>query len=230
MQILRSSASRVTHVLGNRRASALIFALGFSVLLSACASADHDGRRSGGRGRPVQPRLAESTTFFDGVLRADVSLEPITFGKPGDERVGPGGGPGGRHRRNRGGGYPDGGGRPEDFGGGDDRGDSAEDAPMRRIPIGAPPTMELRAKFTNNSEAPVEFAVPDFVSPLGNYAVRPEKLTLAPHAIAELDPMPAVYPDTVTELTVNIRVRMIGKSDSKSVTLRGAPLPAPSSH
>ena len=82
--------------------------------------------------------------------------------------------------------------------------------------------MELRAKFTNNSDQPVEIAVPDFVSALGNFAVRPEKLTLAPHASAELDPMPAVYPDTVTELTVNMRVRMLGKSDSKSVTLRGA--------
>ena len=86
--------------------------------------------------------------------------------------------------------------------------------------MGALPSLELGATFTNNTTDPLEIAVTDFVSPLGNFAVRPERLILAPHQSGAIDPMPAAYSDVITELTVEVSVRHAGKTETRSVRLR----------
>jgi hypothetical protein len=105
-----------------------------------------------------------------------------------------------------------------------------DESGTKRPAIGALPSLELRATFTNNTEGPLEIAVTDFVSPLGNFAVRPERLTLAPHQSAEINPMPAAYSDVITEITVEVRVRHAGKTESHSVRLRPVDQPATDGH
>lgn len=195
-------------------------------MVAGCAS-DGDGRHSRGRMRPNQPTLTDTAQFLDGTLKAELRLEPISFASDG----GPGGngdkGGGGKHRGRRGGFAGGGGARsPEEMGGTlpDDSGDGA---PMPRPAMSAIPTVELRAKFTNDSEMPLVFAVTDVISGLGNFAVRPDRLSLAPHESGELEAMPATYPDVINELAVEIRVRHAGKNESRSLRLHGVSSPAP---
>jgi hypothetical protein len=49
--------------------------------------------------------------------------------------------------------------------------------------------MVFRIQFTNTSGAPATFAVWEFNSGIGNFAVRPERFELAPGASAEVQPM-----------------------------------------
>jgi hypothetical protein len=161
--------------------------------------------------RPRQPKLADSTRFFDGALSADVTLEQIVMRR---EHAGDGGDhSSGKSRRSR---------RHDSSSAMDDSpvGDLPDESGVTRRAMGALPTVELRAKFTNNTTSPIEFAVTDFVSPLGNFAVRPERLTLEPQQSGEIDPMPAAYSDSITELTVDVRVRHAGKTESRSLRLR----------
>ncbi len=92
--------------------------------------------------------------------------------------------------------------------------------------LGAPPRIELRGKFTNHTSAPIVIAVTDVTSALGNFAIRPEKLTLAAGESADIDPLPALYPDPIDELTVDVRIRYAGKAESHSLRLKPAPTPA----
>ena len=169
----------------------------------------------------VQPTLKDAATFFDGAVSAEVSLQPIAFHSPGGQR-GEDGASGG-HRMRRSGGR---GGGERGYGGSrglDNDGESGS-APVRH-PLGAPPRIELRGQFTNNTSGPIEIAVTDVVSALGNFAIRPEKMTIAAGQSAEIDPLPAVYPDPIDELTVDVRIRYAGKSENHSLRLRPAPTP-----
>jgi hypothetical protein len=199
-------------------------------MIAGCASSDNEGRRSHGRIRPNQPTLADATQFLDGTLKAELSLEPIAFhsdGEPGgggDKGDKGGKGGSGRHRGRRGGGGSQ---SPEDMAERAPTDDSGDESPAPRRAMSTIPTVELRAKFTNNSEIPLVFAVTDVISGLGNFAVRPDRLSLAPHQSGELEPMPAIYPDVINELAVEVRVRHAGRNESRSLRLHGAAAPAP---
>ena len=189
-----------------------------------CAS--DEGRHSHGRMRPNQPTLTDTAQFLDGTLKAELRLEPISFASDG----GPGGsgdkGGGGKHRGRRGGFAGGGGSRSPDEMGSALPDDSGDGAPIPRPAMSALPSVELRAKFTNDSETPLVFAVTDVISGLGNFAVRPDRLSLAPHESGELEAMPATYPDVINELAVEIRVRHAGKNESRSLRLHGVASPA----
>jgi hypothetical protein len=167
----------------------------------------------------VQPILKDSATFFDGAVSADISLQPIVFHLPRGEE-GADGTSGGHRSR----GYGHRGGGERGYGGSrnfDNDGEGGS-APMHR-PLGAPPRIELRGKFTNHTSAAIVIAVTDVTSALGNFAIRPEKLTLAAGESAEIDPLPALYPDPIDELTVDVRIRYAGKAESHSLRLKPTP-------
>ncbi|MEO7698512.1 MAG: hypothetical protein ABIZ04_04745 [Opitutus sp.] len=189
-----------------------------------CASdeATHGSYR---RMRPDQPRLVDTGTYFDGGLVAELSLEPISFHSAGNHDGDGDHSSGGRHRARRGGGFSGAGGsrgEHESYGDSALPGDAEDGAPTMRRPLGAAPTIELRAKFTNTTESPMLIAVTDVISGLGNFAVRPDRITLAPHSSAEIDVMPATYPDVIDELTVEVRVRHAGKNESRSLRLHSS--------
>lgn len=183
------------------------------VVLAGCAS-DRPEHGPGGRPLVRQANLKDTATFFDGAVTAEISLQAIDFHSPNGED-GRGGGTGGhrsRHSGHRGGGGAYSPPSPESDG--DD-----SPAPVRR-PIGPPPRIELRGKFTNTTNAPIQIAVRDVVSALGNFAIRPEVLSIPAGATAEIDPLPSAYSETIDELSVDVRVRYNGKSESHTLRLR----------
>jgi hypothetical protein len=205
-----------------RRNLPLAFCLLGAFFIAGCASPDRP--EHGGQGRPhvVQPVLRDSATFFDGAVTAEISLQPIVFHLPRGEEGGEGRSGGHRSR-----GFGRRGGGEGGYGGSRSFDNDSEGgpAPMHR-PLGAPPRIELRGKFTNQTSAPIVIAVTDVTSALGNFAIRPEKLTLAAGESAEIDPLPALYPDPIDELTVDVRIRYAGKAENHSLRLTPAPTPA----
>ena len=89
---------------------------------------------------------------------------------------------------------------------------------------GRPVMIHLR--FTNQSQAPVTLVIDDFVSPLGNFAVRPEQLALAPGQALETDPMTSQLAGALSEADATLVLRIGGKGEKKTFHL-SAVKPAP---
>lgn len=178
------------------------------LVVSACSSPE--SRRFGGRDRPHQPLLVGETKFLGDTLSARVTLGNLSLNSDGThgDGSGPGGGGGGR----RSGGRHHGGGMGPPPGGGELGGEGINVAARG-------PRLTLRVAFTNHAPQPVEFSVTDVISELGNFAVRPEKLSLQPGETGELDAMNSSYPEIVEELTVEIRLRQNGKTESHSIRI-----------
>lgn len=176
---------------------------------SACSSPE--SRRFGGRDRPHQPLLVGETQFLGDTLTARVTLGDLNLnpGGPRSDGAGSGGGGGGR----RGGGRRHGGDMGPPPGGGEMGGEAGPSVAARA------PRLTLRVSFTNHGQQPSEFSVTDVISELGNFAVRPEKLTLQPGETGQLDAMNSSYPEVVEELTVEIRLRQNGKTESHSIRI-----------
>lgn len=182
-------------------------------------------RSPGGPGRPdkntvaVQPALAAETSFFEDALTARVTLQPFALAMGA-----PGGGGGGGRRGGRPMGGPGGGMGGGGMGGGmggppPDGGMDGDEPATVRGPMSAPPRIVIHVAFTNHGKETIDFAPTDVVSDLGNFAVRPERLALAPGQTAEIDPMTSNFPMVIKELTVELRVRRSGKSETRSVRL-----------
>lgn len=111
------------------------------------------------------------------------------------------------------------GGRPSrDFGG-------APAAGPRLMPGGGRPVM-IHLRFTNHGTAPVDLRITDFLSPLGNFAVRPEKLTLAPGQSLETEPMTSQLAGAFTEVMATLVLRLDGRAEKKGFPLKALPAPA----
>lgn len=112
---------------------------------------------------------------------------------------------------------------PGEFGGGfgGGFGDDEEGARPAMRPGGRAlmPRMVLRVTVTNRSEQPMDIAVTDVVSALGNFAVRPERLSLAPGEEATLDPFLSPFPDNFAELVVELRLRRGTERETQTVRL-----------
>jgi hypothetical protein len=119
--------------------------------------------------------------------------------------VGVGGGGGGRG--------PDGGGR--DFG----EGPSAS-------PVGARartennPAVQLHLSLTNDGTEPFEIEVLEFSSLLGNFAVQPAKVSLAPGQSAAFDPMTSRLGIPQGDLPIKVRLRHGDKTDEQTLILK----------
>jgi hypothetical protein len=227
-----------------KRAGLVPAAVVFALFAAGCGSEPKPGPRGG---QPPQRRafipMAGQETFFDGLILAEIHV-----GTEGMPEVQPGGGGGDRESgprgRRRGGGgqmnvaggaggfggniggnVPFGeGGRPGREGGGPGAG------PRLGAMGGGRPVM-IHLRFTNHGDAAVELRITDFVSPLGNFAVRPEKLVIEPGQSLETEPMTSQLAGAFTEAPATLALRLRGQAEKKTFPLRqvAAPPGPPSS-
>jgi hypothetical protein len=104
------------------------------------------------------------------------------------------------------------------------RGEPAGPRPMMAGAMGRPVLIHLR--FTNQGQTAVTLWIDDFVSPLGNFAVRPEKLELAPGQALETDPMTSQLAGAFAETDVTLALRLGPKADKRTFRLKAVPPPA----
>ncbi len=213
----------------------------FLILLLAFAGCSSDrgpGERRGGaagpRGKAPTP-MAGQDDFFSGQILAEISVGTDGMPEPGAGAGGGerGGGGRGRHRGGGGlsiagaggmvggnvsGGVPFGsGGRPpRDFGG-----EPAGPRPMMAGAMGRPVMIHLR--FTNQGPAAVTLWIDDFVSPLGNFAVRPEKLVIEPGQALETEPMTSQLAGAFAETDATLALRIGSKADKRTFRLKAVP-------
>lgn len=203
-----------------------------ALLLASCASDDRPRRGA----PPTPPKPAVGTaTYFGGQLAVTVRVA-MEFQRPGGDEAGGGGGREGGGRRGGGGGNMSFGGGmgPAHFGGGGGGGPGGgpggrgDGPPMNREGGGARPMataggmpMMIHVRLHNTSGAAVDVMAPDFSSPLGNFVVQPDKLTVPANGEAEFSPMTSfVRGDLPDELPVTLVLRSGGKSEKQVIILR----------
>ena len=89
------------------------------------------------------------------------------------------------------------------------------------------PPVALRLRLTNKSKETVEVTFVLCKSELGDFAVRPEKLALAPEQTAEPDPMTSRLGLPSDELILRVSLRIEGKTEQKDLVLRKSELNEP---
>lgn len=194
-------------------------ALIFGLAAAGCAS------RSGARPSRAErmPTLTGQQTFFDGQITAEIKVGAI----PGFDRRGDGAAPEKREGRR---------GPPGGLGGGmhggapDDDGDGPRGGGMMQrggVPSGPPVMIHLR--FTNHGSEPVELRIADFLSPLGNFVVRPETLTLAAGASAEVEPMASGLAGQTGGGEITLKLQIGDRRETKTVTLEAEEKSGPES-
>ena len=222
------------------RAGLVPAAMVFILFAAGCESEPRPSRREGQPPRRAFAAMAGREEFFSGQILAEVHVG--TEGMP-EVRPGERGGGGGRDRGGPGVG-PQGGGRSRvnlsgALGlGGNVSGEARHDTPIGRggerparegggrlrpdsMGGGGRPVM-IHLRFTNRGAAAVELRITDFVSPLGNFVVRPEKLTLEPGASVEVEPMTSQLAGSFIETVATVVLRVGDKVERKSFPLKPA--------
>lgn len=98
---------------------------------------------------------------------------------------------------------------------------------LARRAAGSPmPPVTLRVAFENRTAEPMEIEVTEVNSYLGNFAVRPPKLTLAPGEKGVLEPMVSQLGVTSDEIPLKLEVRHGGKKESQVVSVKSVIAPA----
>lgn len=164
--------------------------------------------------RPVA--LSGTSTFFGGQLGATITVSR------GPTRPG---GPAGREQARGGGRRGDG----RQRGGEPDQANSYSPAIHRASPL---PPVTIRLILENRTPSPMEVEITEVSSALGNFAVRPEKLTLAPNRATEPDPMFSQLGVTSDAIPVTVGLKTAGMNESevlivKTVSSADAPTVAP---
>lgn len=185
-----------------------------TLLLAACESRP-DRREMMEEARHSIPPMAANEPFFDGAVIAHLTLTSAAGGgggtggdSEGGARASGHGGGGGRH--GGGGGRHQGGGNP---GGGDGASSPAMHA-------SAMPAAMLRLRLENTTSYAVDVEVRDLNSELGDFAVRPDKLSLQPGQSDEPDPMESLLGLDTYSLPVTITLRSAGRTETKVLTLQ----------
>ena len=98
---------------------------------------------------------------------------------------------------------------------------------MAQRAAGSPmPPVTLRLQFENHGTEPLEIEVTEVNSELGNFAVRPPKLTLASGQAGAVDPMISQLGVTSDEIPVKVEIRHAGKRETTIVTVKNLILPS----
>ena len=181
--------------------------------------------------------MSAQDSFFEGKLLVEANLGRGFGGRGGPGAGGGGhreGGGGGRRgggmSMGMGGGGPGGGG----MGGGEGPG-SGEMSESRPSGGGSSmhesnmPPVALRLRLTNTSTETMEVTFLLCKSELGDFAVRPEKLTLAPGQSAEPEPMTSRLGLTSDELLLKVSLRLAGKVEQKDLILKAVSPTTPES-
>jgi hypothetical protein len=99
-------------------------------------------------------------------------------------------------------------------------------AKARRAAGSPMPPVTLRVYFENRGTEPIEVEVTEVNSDLGNFAVRPSKLTIAPGEKGALDPMISQLGVTSDEIPLKLAVRSGGKKEQQVVEVKNIIVPA----
>ncbi len=98
--------------------------------------------------------------------------------------------------------------------------DYIRQARARRAAGSPMPPVTLRVLFENKGTEPIEIEVTEVNSDLGNFAVRPPKLTIAPGEKGVLDPMVSQLGVTSDEIPLKLAVRSGGKKEQQVVIVK----------
>ena len=226
---------------GLRRLTALsmILLLAFAGCSNEPGPRERRGGAAGPRDRAPTP-MAGQDNFFDGQILAEITVGTDGMPEPGAS-AGGGERGGGRGRRGGGGGglsiagggglvggnisggVPFGAGGRPGRDGGRPGGEQAGPRPLMAGAMGRPVMIHLR--FTNQGPAAVTLWIDDFVSPLGNFAVRPEKLVLEPGQALETEPMTSQLAGAFAETDVTLALRIGPKAEKKTFRLKAVAVP-----
>lgn len=181
-----------------------------------------DEARAEGGERPVAMRGDGS--FLGGKLAAFATVSR-GFDR-GPRRQGPGD-RGGRRRRNDD--FSDD--YPISFGETEEEQKEAMEEYIRQVKAvrarGSPmPPVTLDVLFENRGTEPVEVVVNEVNSELGNFAVRPPKLTLAPGEKGRLEPMISQLGVTSDEIPVTVGVRVGNNAETQVIVVKNVLAPS----
>ncbi len=112
--------------------------------------------------------------------------------------------------------------------GGEERMDSDEVTAYVRArgALGSPlPPVTVRLKLENKGATAVQVDIMESNSDLGNFAVRPEILSLAPGQSGEPDPMISQLGVTSDDIPVKITLKMNGKTESHAIAVKSVVMP-----
>lgn len=82
------------------------------------------------------------------------------------------------------------------------------------------PALTLRLRLENHSPATLTVRIPEVNSDLGNFAVRPEQLSLAPGQALETDPMISQLGVVADTIPVKVALQLAGQTEHQILTLR----------
>lgn len=99
-------------------------------------------------------------------------------------------------------------------------------AKARRAAGSPMPPVTLRVLIENKGTEPIEVAVTEVNSDLGNFAVRPAKLTLAPGQSGVLDPMVSQLGVTSDEIPLKLGVQVGSRREQQVVAIKNVILPS----
>jgi hypothetical protein len=162
-----------------------------------------------------QVAMAGSGQFFGGLLNVSITIRRgIGHGMKG------GGG----------------GGHQSIFGGGDTKRQEDERATYReyadtdtKVVQGAPlPPVTLHLILTNAGQSPLTVTMDDFESELGNFAVDPEVLVLAPGQTAEPEPMVSELGVSSANIPVKVTLIVSKQKETQVIMVKDALDPSPS--
>jgi hypothetical protein len=174
---------------------------------------------------PPPPAMQGYDEFFDGKLMVEASLGRGFRLRPGMMKN-----YANRHRGGRGGGGEGEGDNSDAFG--EIYYVSQEDTEQYFIPRmsnSTLPPVALRVRVTNQTKQPVEVEFLECNSLLGNFAVRPEKITVAAGETGSPDPMTSLLGMTGNELQLKVSLRVGGAQETKILTLHTIKTAPPSS-
>jgi hypothetical protein len=87
--------------------------------------------------------------------------------------------------------------------------------------VGSPmPPVTLRLKIENKAMQTIAVDVLDFESDLGNFAVNPETLSMAPNQTAEPDPMISQLGVTSDEIPIKVSLKSAGKTETQTIVVK----------
>ncbi|MBL9190360.1 MAG: hypothetical protein JNK23_22970 [Opitutaceae bacterium] len=174
--------------------------------------------------RPVAMR--GEGTFLDGKITALATVSrgfDRGPGAAGKRRPGGFEDEGRRNRRDEAGAFTE----VYNIGGGDSEEEQKEamaeyirQARARRAAGSPMPPVTLRVAFENRGAEPIEIEITEVNSDLGNFAVRPPKLKLAPGEKGTLDPMISQLGVTSDEIPLKLAVRTGGKKEQQVVIVK----------
>jgi len=98
--------------------------------------------------------------------------------------------------------------------------DYIRQARARRAAGSPMPPVTLRVLFENKSAEPLELEVTDVNSDLGNFAVRPPRLTIPPGESGLLEPMISQLGVTSDEIPLKVAIRTGGKKEQQVIIVK----------